>query len=43
MKAEKLSDVMDFSPGRVVYEEFMLDDEQAWGEQIDSLNEDLLR
>jgi hypothetical protein len=43
MKAEKLSDVMDFSPGRIVYEEFMLDDEQAWGEQIDSLNEDLLQ
>jgi hypothetical protein len=43
MKAEKLSDTMDFSPGRVIYEEFTLDNEQAWGEQIDSLNEDLLQ
>jgi len=43
MNVEKLSDVMDFSPGRVVYEEFTLDDEQAWGEQIDKLNEDLLQ
>ena len=43
MNAEKLSDMMDFSPGRVVYEEFTLDDEQAWSEQIDNLNEDLLQ
>ena len=34
---------MDFSPGRVVYEKFTLADEQAWGEQIDDLNEDLLQ
>lgn len=43
MKAEKLSDVMDFSPGRVVYEEFTMNDEQEWGEQVDNLNEDLLQ
>jgi hypothetical protein len=43
MKAEKFSDVMDFSPGRAVYEEFTMTDEQAWGEQIDKLNEDLLQ
>lgn len=43
MKAEKFSDVMDFSPGRVVYEEFTMTDEQAWDEQIDKLNEDLLQ
>lgn len=43
MKSPKLSDVMDFSPGRVVYEEFTITDEQDWGEQIDTLNEDLLQ
>lgn len=43
MKVAKLSHVMDFSPSRIVYEEFTLDDEQAWGEQIDKLNEDLLQ
>lgn len=43
MKSEKLSDVINFAPGRVVYEEFTLDDEQDWVEQIDKLNEDLLQ
>lgn len=43
MKSAKLTDLIDFSPGRVVYEEFTLDDEQTWGEQIDKLNEDLLQ
>jgi len=43
MKSEKLSDVINFAPGRVVYEAFTLADEQAWGEQIDKLNEDLLQ
>jgi hypothetical protein len=43
MKAEKLSDMMDFSPGRVVYEEFTIADEQDSSEQIDNLNEDLLQ
>ena len=43
MKSEKFSDVIDFSPGRVVYEEFTITDEQDWGKQIDTLNEDLLQ
>jgi hypothetical protein len=43
MKSAKLSHLIDFSPGRVVYEEFTMTDEQELGEQIDNLNEDLLQ
>ena len=43
MKSEKLSNIINFSPGRVVYEEFILDDRKTWIEQIDQLNEDLLQ
>ena len=43
MKSEKLSAVIHFAPGRVVYEEFTLADEQAWGEQLDNLNADFLQ
>ncbi len=43
MKSEKLSNIMDFSPGRVVYEEFTIDEGQDWGEQLDRLREDLLQ
>jgi hypothetical protein len=43
MRSEKLSNIINFSPGRVVYEEFTLDDKKTWVEQIDQLNEDLLQ
>lgn len=43
MKSEKISDSMDFSPGRVVYEEFTIDDGRESVEQVDRLNEDLLQ
>jgi len=43
MKSEKLSNIIDFSPGRVVYEEFTIDDGREWVEQIDRLEEDLLQ
>ena len=43
MKLEKFSDSIDFSPGRVVYDEFIIDDGRAWVEQVDRLDEDLLQ
>jgi hypothetical protein len=43
MTATKFSDTIDFSPGRVVYEEFPLNKKKEWIDEIDNLNEDLLQ
>jgi hypothetical protein len=43
MKPEKISDLIDFSPGRVMYDEFTIDDGQEWVEHVDRLDEDLLQ
>ncbi|MEZ4864223.1 MAG: hypothetical protein R3C14_23120 [Caldilineaceae bacterium] len=41
--ASKISDIVNFSPGNVVYEEFTIDGNQEWKAQIDNLTEDLLQ
>ena len=43
MKSEKISNIMDFSPGCVVYDEFTIDDGREGIEHVDRLSEDLLQ
>lgn len=43
MSLQKISSLLDFSPGRIVYEEFIFDDEQELVEQVDKLDEDILQ
>ena len=43
MIATKFSNTIDFSPGRVVYEEFPLNEKAEWIDDVDNLNEDLLQ
>lgn len=43
MKSEKISQIVDFSPGRIVYENFSIEQDQEWIDQLDKLDEDLLQ
>ncbi|MCB0111674.1 MAG: hypothetical protein KDE53_37380 [Caldilineaceae bacterium] len=43
MTTKKFSDTIEFAPGQVVYEEFIVEGEEPWTTQIDNLNEDLLQ